>query len=139
MLFRSDPDLLVLDEPTSGLDPIATRQVKDLVSALAARGKTILMTSHLLADVQDVCSRVAILQSGTLLAEGPLDDLLARRDQTSLTFPTPADPSLPAALRDELSARLSVPVALTHPRDSLEAFFLRTLSSPPLPPLASAV
>jgi ABC-2 type transport system ATP-binding protein len=129
-----DPDLLILDEPTSGLDPQGTRQVKDLLSALAARGKTVLMTSHLLADVQDVCSRVAILRSGTLLAEGPLDDLLARRDRTRLTFPTPDDPSLPDALRDALAARLGgVPVTLSHPRASLEDYYLSALDLSPAP------
>lgn len=136
-----DPDLLILDEPTSGLDPQGTRQVKDLLSSLAARGKTVLMTSHLLADVQDVCSRVAILRSGALLAEGSLDDLLARRDRTRLTFSTPDDSALPGTLRDVVSSRLDgAPVELSHPRDSLEDFYLSTLdlsSSPSIAPFLS--
>ncbi|MDY0150442.1 MAG: ABC transporter ATP-binding protein, partial [Kiritimatiellia bacterium] len=62
----NDPDLVILDEPTAGLDPQGTRQVKDLLLALAARGKTVLLTSHLLADVEDVCHQVAILFNGRL-------------------------------------------------------------------------
>ena len=60
----NDPDLVILDEPTAGLDPQGTRQVKDLILALAARGKTVLLSSHLLADVEDVCDQIAILFNG---------------------------------------------------------------------------
>ena len=69
------PELLVLDEPTSGLDPISTKEVKTLVKALAAGGMTILMTSHLLADAEDVCDRVAIVNHGKCVAEGRVDEL----------------------------------------------------------------
>ena len=69
------PDLLVLDEPTSGLDPVSTNEVKTLVKTLAAQGMTILMTSHLLADAQDVCDRVLILDRGRARAEGRVSEL----------------------------------------------------------------
>ena len=69
------PELLVLDEPTSGLDPVSTKEVKTLVKALAAGGMTILMTSHLLADAEDVCDRVMILTHGKSVAEGRVDEL----------------------------------------------------------------
>jgi len=69
------PDLLVLDEPTSGLDPVSTREVKSLIKALAKGGMTILTTSHLLADTQDVCDRVMILNHGKCVAEGRVDEL----------------------------------------------------------------
>ncbi len=72
----NDPDLLILDEPTTGLDPIGTRQIKDLILHLKERGKTILLSSHLLADVEDVCDRVAILYGGRKRAEGTVDELL---------------------------------------------------------------
>ena len=69
------PELLILDEPTSGLDPISTKEVKTLVKALAAGGMTVLMTSHLLADAQDVCDRVTIVNHGKAVAEGEVSRL----------------------------------------------------------------
>ena len=73
----NDPDLVILDEPTSGLDPIGCREVKDLIVALARRGKTVILSSHLLADVEDVCNRVVIYYGGKIQAAGTLKDLLA--------------------------------------------------------------
>lgn len=73
----NDPEFLILDEPTSGLDPIGTRQVKDLLLELGRRGKTILLSSHLLADVEDVCDRMVILYGGRIRAAGTADDLLS--------------------------------------------------------------
>ena len=69
------PDLLVLDEPTSGLDPISTKEVKTLVKALAAGGMTVLTTSHLLADAEDICDRVMIVNHGRAVAEGKVGEL----------------------------------------------------------------
>lgn len=69
------PELLVLDEPTSGLDPVSTKEVKTLVKALARKGMTILTTSHLLADSQDICDRVMILNRGKCVAEGKVAEL----------------------------------------------------------------
>jgi len=69
------PELLVLDEPTSGLDPVSTKEVKTLVKALAQKGMTILTTSHLLADSQDICDRVMILNHGKSVAEGKVSEL----------------------------------------------------------------
>ena len=120
----NDPDLVILDEPTSGLDPQGTRQVKDLILALAARGKTILLTSHLLADVEDVCQQVAILFNGRILAHGTLDSLLAQKDKTTLTFPTPADPLTLKKVLDAARAALGADPALDHPRQPLEPYFL---------------
>ena len=89
----NDPELILLDEPTSGLDPLGTRQVKDLILALAERGKTVVLSSHLLADVEDVCDRVAILYSGEVQAMGSLEDLLEEKQRHRLTFPE-VDPAL---------------------------------------------
>lgn len=69
------PELLILDEPTSGLDPISTKEVKTLVKALAANGMTILMTSHLLGDAEDICDRVMIVNHGRAVAEGLVSEL----------------------------------------------------------------
>ena len=120
----NDPDLVILDEPSSGLDPQGARQVKDVIRALAARGKTVLLTSHLLADVQDVCDEIAVLFHGTLLAHGTLDDLLLRRDLTSLTFPSPASPADLDALVADVRQRTGADPEVSHPRTSLEPFFL---------------
>ena len=80
----NDPELMLLDEPTSGLDPIHTREMKDLILRLRDEGKTIVMCSHLLADVQDVCDRIAILHQGELKELGRVDSLLKVRDVTDI-------------------------------------------------------
>jgi ABC-2 type transport system ATP-binding protein len=80
----NDPELIVLDEPTTGLDPIGTREMKDLILKLREEGKTILLCSHLLADVQDVCDRIAILYQGELKEMGRVDNLLKVRDVTEI-------------------------------------------------------
>ena len=74
----NDPDLVILDEPTAGLDPIGCREVKDLIVALARRGKTVILSSHLLSDVEDVCDRVVIYYGGKIQAAGTLKELLVR-------------------------------------------------------------
>jgi ABC-2 type transport system ATP-binding protein len=119
----NDPDLVILDEPTSGLDPIGCRQVKDLIKALAARGKTVLLSSHLLADVEDVCDRVLILYNGRVQALGPIHELLEQKSQYRLTMPELSPDALQrivAAVRAELGTEPS----LEHPRRDLEQFFL---------------
>jgi ABC-2 type transport system ATP-binding protein len=78
----NDPDLLILDEPTSGLDPIGSRQMKDLLLDLGRRGKTILLSSHHLDDVQDVCDRMVILYGGRIRREGTVEQLLVDSDRT---------------------------------------------------------
>jgi ABC-2 type transport system ATP-binding protein len=125
----NDPDLVILDEPTAGLDPQGTRQVKDLILALAARGKTILLSSHLLADVEDVCQQVAILFNGRILAHGTLDSLLAQKDRITLTFPTPSDPSTLRKILDAARAALGADPALDHPRQALEPYFLQIIQN----------
>lgn len=83
----NDPDFLILDEPTSGLDPIGTRQVKDLILELGRRGKTILLSSHLLADVEDVCDRMVVLYGGRIRAQGTSDELLTDTAHTIIETP----------------------------------------------------
>jgi ABC-2 type transport system ATP-binding protein len=119
----NDPDLVILDEPTSGLDPIGCRQVKDLIKVLASRGKTVLLTSHLLADVEDVCDRIAILCNGKIQAQGAVHDLLEQKSQYRLALPDmPAEAiqRILAAVRAELGKEPT----LEHPRRDLEAYFL---------------
>ena len=123
----NNPDLLILDEPTSGLDPIACREVKDLVRLLARTGKTILMTSHLLADVEDVSDRVAILHAGHMQAEGRVADLLRRTD--AVRFQVEGLDTVAAdAIRLELEQRTCRPVVLDHPALDLETYFLQVVA-----------
>ena len=122
----NDPDLVILDEPTSGLDPIGCRQVKDLIQALAKRGKTIVLSSHLLADVEDVCDRVAILYNGRVQALGTINELLEQRQQFRLTLPELP----PAAMQRILTAvrtELGSEPVVDHPRRDLEQFFLEVV------------
>ncbi len=121
------PELLILDEPTSGLDPIGCREIKDLVVTLAKSGVTILMTSHLLADVEDVCDRVAILDRGALRAEGNIADLLRQPDAVIFQVEGLAESDV-ATLRTELELRCGRHVKQEHPAMSLEAFFLQTVA-----------
>ena len=119
----NDPEFLILDEPTSGMDPIATDDVKKVIRRLRDRGKTILLCSHLLADVQDVCDRVAMMYGGKIRREGGLDGLLQVQEKTTITTGALAgisDEQIVAALE-----KLGVTdVALDHPRRTLEQVFL---------------
>ena len=120
----NDPELLILDEPTSGLDPLGTRQVKDLILELGRRGKTILLTSHLLADVEDVCSRMVILYGGRIRAQGTSTELLADSRHTLIRAPRLNDATIKAI--DETLHRLQgVGIdSVSAPRQSLEELFL---------------
>lgn len=82
----NDPDVIILDEPTSGLDPISSRKMKDLIIDLKKKGKTILLSSHLLADVQDICDRIAIIHNGILKTYGAVAELLVNRESLTMTF-----------------------------------------------------
>src|SRR2546429_2835514 len=81
----NNPDLILLDEPTTGLDPIGTREMKDLILSLKAQGKTVLLCSHLLADVQDVCDRITILYRGKMQTLGQVKDLIQVKDVTQIS------------------------------------------------------
>ncbi len=120
----NDPDLVILDEPTAGLDPIGCREVKDLILALARRGKTVILSSHLLADVEDVCDRVVIYYGGRIHAQGPLRELLAKPDSVRIT--------MPAIPRDHMQTILNLirkdveadKVQIDNPTQNLESYFL---------------
>ena len=122
----NDPDLLILDEPTTGLDPIGTRQIKDLIIELAKRGKTILLCSHLLADVEDVCDRISILYGGRVQREGKVKDLLQRSDKKQITTGAISDATI-NKIRELVEAEDSQ-FSVSSPMDKLESFFIRTVS-----------
>ncbi|MCF7847209.1 MAG: ABC transporter ATP-binding protein [Kiritimatiellales bacterium] len=120
----NDPDLIILDEPTAGLDPVGCRQIKDLILNLAQRGKTVLLSSHLLADVEDVCDRVAILYSGSIRAMGSIHELL--EEQTRYQFDLPElPPERIQAVLSSLKELVGEDLDIRHPRINLERFFIR--------------
>ncbi len=120
----NDPDLLILDEPTSGMDPLAARQFKDLIAELSRRGKTIILSSHLLADTEDVCDRVGILFAGQLRSEGTLEDLLSRASLTQIVTERLDEAVIDAVRRVMEQANKRV-ISVESPKDRLEALFLR--------------
>lgn len=119
----NDPDLIILDEPTAGLDPLGCREVKDLIVALARRGKTVILSSHLLADVEDLCDRVVIYYGGRIHAQGPLHELLARPDQVRITSPIVSRETTEKVLA-ALRAEAGDTVRLDNPTQNLESYFL---------------
>ena len=123
----NDPDLLILDEPTSGMDPIGAKQFKDLIRTLGARGKTVILSSHLLADVEDVCDRVCILYGGRSRAVGRIDEMLAQTSLTQLTTSRLDAPTL-AKIRKVLAESGNDMLDVTTPRDRLESLFLRMVA-----------
>lgn len=120
----NDPDLIILDEPTSGLDPIGCREVKDLIVALARRGKTVILSSHLLADVEDVCDRVVIYYGGRVQAMGELRQLLATPDALRITTPVLPRVVLERALELLRREAGGDAVRIDTPTQNLESYFL---------------
>jgi ABC-2 type transport system ATP-binding protein len=119
----NDPELIVLDEPTTGLDPMGTREMKDLILRLRDEGKTILMCSHLLPDVQDVCDRIAILYQGELKELGRVDRLLTVQDVTQVQAR-----GLSEAAKAEIRAIIAKDgaslLSMDNPTSTLEDIFL---------------
>ena len=126
----NDPELLILDEPTSGLDPIGTRQVKDLLIELKSRGKTILLSSHLLSDVEDVCDRMAILYGGKIHAEGTADELLVDSDHTLIRMPRIRNDGTISQIEAILAQNEGTSIeSVKQPRQNLESFFIDIVES----------
>ena len=124
----NDPAFLILDEPTSGLDPLGCKEVKDLILALKKRGKTVVITSHLLSDIEDICDRVIILYGGKIRATGSLNELLTVTDENRITTPA-LPPAAMARLVELLRSSLDGEnFRIDHPRRSLEEFFLDVIA-----------
>lgn len=125
-----EPSLLILDEPTAGVDPAGAREIQDLILELKSRGITILLSSHLLGQMQEVCDRIGILAEGVLVREGPLSDLLGVERQTQIVLE-----DAPKDLVDQIES-LAVRsgarvVERGQPRTSLERLFLETTQAQP--------
>lgn len=125
-----DPRLLLLDEPTAGVDPIGSKDIRNLIVRLRAMGKTVLLCSHLLAQVQDVCDRIGILNLGRLILEGEVSTLI--RDQRRLSI-TVQD--VPESARERVAAALQgvgvTVLGMEHPQTTLESLFLEALKRDP--------
>lgn len=121
-----DPEILMLDEPTAGVDPAGSREIRDLILELKTRGKTVIFSSHLLEQVEDVADRVIILHRGKKLREGRLEDLLTRKNEWEVKVQ-----GLPEVDRQELLVWLKKKggqvVREGAPRERLEDYFLRSL------------
>jgi ABC-2 type transport system ATP-binding protein len=122
----NDPELLLLDEPTSGLDPIGTREMKDVILHLKSKGKTILLSSHLLGDVQDVCDRIGILALGELKEIGRVRDLLLVREIFQLRAAGVTEATRQAILTAAKGGGARI-LAAEHPTTTLEDLFLRVI------------
>ena len=119
----NDPELVLLDEPTSGLDPLGTRWMKDLILKLKARGKTVLMSSHLLGDVQDVCDRIAILHQGELKELGRVDSLLKVREVTQIQAEGLSE-AAKQEVREVIERHQARVLQMDNPTTTLEELFL---------------
>lgn len=119
----NDPELILLDEPTSGLDPIGTREMKDMILRLKSEGKTVVMCSHLLADVQDVCDRIAILHQGELKELGRVDTLLTVADVTQIRARN-LSPECQNEIREVISRNHGELMEMDNPSTTLEELFL---------------
>src|SRR5580692_4434497 len=123
----NNPDLILLDEPTTGLDPIGTREMKDLILSLKAQGKTVLLCSHLLADVQDVCDRITILFRGKMQTIGQVKDLLQVKDITQIET-RGMTPAQIEKTREFLKQMGVTDTEVTHPTTTLEDLFIRIVN-----------
>ncbi len=122
-----DPRLVILDEPTAGVDPAGSADISQMILRLKSEGRTVLITSHLLAQIEDVCDRIAILDRGKLILEGAVAELVGRRDRQALIVE-----SLPPAELDELRAWLAARgralESIEQPRARLDEIFLREVA-----------
>ncbi|MBI5678496.1 MAG: ABC transporter ATP-binding protein [Planctomycetes bacterium] len=119
----NDPDLVILDEPTSGLDPIASREIKDLILDFKRQGKTIVLCSHLLADVQNICDRIAILNKGVLQVMGNVRELLSQKDVIEFVVKNLSDNDI-QAVETFIKSRSGDVLSINHPVSTLEELFL---------------
>jgi ABC-2 type transport system ATP-binding protein len=122
-----EPRLLVLDEPTAGVDPAGSRQICDLILRLKEKGITVLLCSHLLSQVQEICDRIGIMNGGHLVREGALDELISIENQTELVLEN-ATPELMQKLRDVIASSGARVVGEQKPQQNLERYFLDVTS-----------
>ena len=122
----NDPELVILDEPTSGLDPLGTRDIKDLILDMKNEGKTVFMCSHLLADVQDICDRVAILNKGELQVLGSVTELISKTDILDISVKGVSDETL-MKIKGIINDSNGEVVSVSNPTTTLEELFINVV------------
>ena len=123
----NDPDLVILDEPTAGLDPIGCREIKDLILNLKARGKTVILSSHLLSDVEDVCDRAVIYYGGKVQQYGTLEELLTERDSIQFTMPVLSESAQKEVMEVMQRHAGKENIRVDNPSQNLESLFLNVV------------
>ncbi|MFU8780558.1 MAG: ABC transporter ATP-binding protein [Kiritimatiellia bacterium] len=122
----NNPDLLILDEPTAGLDPLGCHHVKNLLRCLADAGKTVLIASHLLADIEDICREITILHHGNVIASGTIENLLA--EEHSLTWTAKAlTPQQQQSLITACKELTGIEPVVRPTRTNLETYFVKSV------------
>jgi ABC-2 type transport system ATP-binding protein len=119
-----NPQLVILDEPTAGVDPLGSAAIAEIVRELKRRGKTVLLSSHLLAQIEGLCDRVAILHRGKLVREGRVDDLVEEKDAESLVVQGLSSEAR-AAVEATIKEQGGTLARVEKPRLSLDAYFLK--------------
>ncbi|NUO08050.1 MAG: ABC transporter ATP-binding protein [Candidatus Brocadia sp.] len=122
----NDPELVILDEPTSGLDPIGSREMKGLILEFKRQGKTVVLSSHLLADVQDICDRIAILNRGVLQVTGSVSELLSQKDVVEFMVKNLSGNDI-QAVEAFIKSRNGDVVSINHPSSTLEELFVNII------------
>lgn len=117
-----DPELVILDEPTAGVDPVGSAAIGKMIHSMREKGKTVVLCSHLLGQVEQVCDRIAIMDRGRLVLEGRVDEVLARRDKHIITVEH-LTPAARVAAEAALQSHGALVTSITHPRRSLEDLF----------------
>jgi ABC-2 type transport system ATP-binding protein len=123
----NDPELLILDEPTSGLDPLGTREVKDLILEQKKQGKSVLLCSHLLADMESVCDRIVMMVAGRRCLFDTVENLLLKQDQLTVTFGNVTGEKS-REIERKIQEFFPEPFEIARPKKNLEQLFLETLS-----------
>ncbi|MEY3957480.1 MAG: hypothetical protein RJA37_83 [Verrucomicrobiota bacterium] len=117
-----DPELIILDEPTAGVDPVGSAAIGEMIKTMRGQGRTIVLCSHLLGQVEQVCDRIAIMDRGKVVLQGAVDEVLSRRDRHLLEV-SGLTPEAEAAARRALESAGAVINSVSRPRKSLEELF----------------
>ncbi|NUN23322.1 MAG: ABC transporter ATP-binding protein [Candidatus Jettenia caeni] len=124
----NNPELILLDEPTSGLDPIGSYEIKNLILEFKKQGKTVVLSSHLLADVQDICNRIAILSKGILQVTGSVRELLSQKDVIQFLVRNLSQGDI-QAIENFIKNKNGSVLSIGHPSSTLEELFVKTIQN----------